>query len=247
MSGGSHEGWKVRTLAACLVVVWGGACMTDGTIKPNNAPMANAGEDQQVPFDGSPASVTLDGSGSRDPDGTVTSYIWASAEPSDEDAGARPRGPNPADKKKPTVELAEGQWTFQLWVEDDEGAISLPDYVTILVGEPEPSCVPDECPTPVMGEACCTSSDTGEEPGDARGRGPDLCGTDLGAVIPTLDGTCLQLEQPGEESEECPDVMVRSLEAGCCTDEGFCGGFNTTAGLGCHYPLSGPGGSCGGG
>ncbi|OVE82286.1 hypothetical protein BVY03_01305 [bacterium K02(2017)] len=43
---------------------------------PNQAPIANAGPDQTVPKTGRNTSITLDGSASTDPDGTISQYDW---------------------------------------------------------------------------------------------------------------------------------------------------------------------------
>ncbi len=236
---------RVFGIAACLLA----ACTTDGSIDKNILPEANAGEDQELDYADAPVSVTLDGSGSKDLDGTIVEYIWFSGdreEGADGGGGMSRTGPDPDDRAKPVVTLEQGLWKFVLWVKDDKGAVSEPDVVEIAVGDiAEPACVPEDCDTPALGEACCTSADTGAEPGDSRGRGPDLCGTDLGAVVASLAGICLQIDQPGEETGDCPEIVgAAGAEPGCCTDEGLCASVNTSAGLGCHYPQDGPGEAC---
>ena len=42
----------------------------------NQAPTANAGADQSVPTNNTRTTVTLDGSGSSDPDGDPLTYAW---------------------------------------------------------------------------------------------------------------------------------------------------------------------------
>lgn len=111
------------------------------------------------------------------------------------------------------------------------------------------SCGGVMCATPPLGTpGCCTVAGTGV-PGDPfgdTGRAPDLCGTDLGAFVPSITGVCLQLDQPGDPDEACPVVNNGYMdELGCCTDEGFCGTISASAGLGCHYPASGKGSPCG--
>jgi hypothetical protein len=88
----------------------------------NLPPVASAGPDQTVTlfYGQSHAKVTLDGSGSRDTDGTVSSYSWSGA-------------PQPANSAKPTVQLGEGQFSFSLTVTDDKGMASLPDTVSVTV------------------------------------------------------------------------------------------------------------------
>ena len=51
-------------------------------INLNVAPTANAGPDQEVDesLEGQPSLVTLDGSASTDPDGTIASYTWTQTE-----------------------------------------------------------------------------------------------------------------------------------------------------------------------
>jgi hypothetical protein len=88
----------------------------------NQAPTADAGSDQSVSdTDSSGAeSVTLDGSGSSDSDGTIASYVW-----SEDDTQI-------ATGETPTVSLAVGVYTLTLTVTDDEGATST-DTVNVSV------------------------------------------------------------------------------------------------------------------
>ncbi|MEW8257017.1 MAG: PKD domain-containing protein, partial [Candidatus Thiodiazotropha taylori] len=88
----------------------------------NEVPVADAGVDQthQLQVGQSSLTVTLDGSGSMDPDGSVVSYVWDGS-------------PNPADTASPSVTLAEGSYEFTLMVEDNLGEISVSDSVWITV------------------------------------------------------------------------------------------------------------------
>ena len=135
--------------------------------------------------------VTLDATKSTDADGKVTTYRWLSATSvpdggigalsymmgetvknaggryvPESELGAAPGARKgvadwPEDVERPKVELGEGAWSFSLWVTDDDGAISNPDTITILVGEaasgggPEvAACVADVLST--VPEACST-------------------------------------------------------------------------------------------
>lgn len=233
-----------------LLVPFAGGCKTNATIDTNLTPVASAGESQVVPYNGSPVEVTLDGSGSSDADGQIVDYLWFSADGVELDGGGVGRaGPDPDNRVRPTVSLDQGMWLFTLWVRDNAGAVSDPDSVQITVGEPaacDPIGCEDENGPPALGTWCCTSSDTGEMPGDFRGRAPDECGLDIGGVLPDLAGICLQVGQMGTETPDCPEVMATAgPQVGCCTDEGLCGSTNTSIGLGCHYDrMVGPGAAC---
>ncbi len=99
----------------------------------NDAPTASAGEDQTVPALG---VVTLDGSGSHDPEGEPLRYAWSqTGEPSVEITGAETVAPTfvaPANLST-DVELV-----FTLVVTDVEGAESEPDSVSVRVVGPAP-------------------------------------------------------------------------------------------------------------
>jgi hypothetical protein len=86
----------------------------------NASPVAKAGADRtyQVPPEGT-LLVSLDGSGSYDPDGTIVSYVWTG-------------NSDPADVVGPSVALGAGVYTFDLTVTDDQGAFSS-DTVVITV------------------------------------------------------------------------------------------------------------------
>lgn len=88
----------------------------------NQAPVADAGPDRIITLEpgNSTIEVTLDGTGSRDPDGTVAAFLWEG-------------DPDPEDVPKTTVTLAEGSYVFRLTVTDNENVQSLPDLVFITV------------------------------------------------------------------------------------------------------------------
>jgi hypothetical protein len=100
------------------------------------------------PFSGTPVPITLDGSHSSSPDGTIVAYHWFSGTLAPEggtelpnEGGvlhrAAPPGapPNwPGDAEQPQVSLGEGIWSFVLWVVDSQGAISEPSTITVTVG-----------------------------------------------------------------------------------------------------------------
>ena len=77
----------------------------------SNPPVADAGEDQTLEdADNSGGeSVSLDGSGSSDSDGTIVSYVWTK------------NGSQLATGAKATVSLAVGSHTITLTVTDDKG------------------------------------------------------------------------------------------------------------------------------
>jgi hypothetical protein len=91
---------------------------------PNQPPQANAGSNQTVE-DGDNSgseSVTLNGSASNDPDGSIVSYIW------------RENGSQIASGVSPNVNFSVGVHTVELTVTDNEGGTNT-DTVTITVQE----------------------------------------------------------------------------------------------------------------
>lgn len=127
---------RSRLLFALAMLAFAAAsagCLADRTVNTNVIPVANAGKDQQLDFNGQPVAVHLDGSKSHDPDGQVVAYLWRSADDG-EDGGAPSSDLDPADVARPTLMLGQGSYTFTLWVRDDKGAVSAPDNVTVRVG-----------------------------------------------------------------------------------------------------------------
>jgi hypothetical protein len=91
-----------------------------------NQPIADAGPDQTIIDSDNDGveQVTLDGSGSTDPDGSITSYLWTVA------------NGEPATGVRPTISLAVGQHTITLQVTDDSGFTDT-DTVIITVEPPD--------------------------------------------------------------------------------------------------------------
>jgi hypothetical protein len=95
----------------------------------NNAPTANAGPDQNVrdPEGDGIQSVSLNGSGSSDPDGTIVSYVWR-------------EGPTTiATGVNPSVNLSAGSHTIVLTVTDDDGATGTDSVVVNVTSNNAPT------------------------------------------------------------------------------------------------------------
>jgi hypothetical protein len=94
-------------------------------VLPNQSPVANAGTNQTITLPVN--TVSLNGTSSFDPDGTITTYSWKQIS-----------GPSNAvitgeNTSAPTAtQLIVGQYVFQLTVTDNNGASSI-DQVTITV------------------------------------------------------------------------------------------------------------------
>ncbi|MEB2773758.1 PKD domain-containing protein [Algoriphagus sp. D3-2-R+10] len=98
----------------------------------NRGPIANAGEDQTITLrPDQPISITLDGSASKDEDGTIKTFAWSQL-------SGTPVTLKTPNKPKATAELkADGVYVFTLKVTDDKGAVG-EDTVSInVVSEPE--------------------------------------------------------------------------------------------------------------
>jgi hypothetical protein len=106
-----------------------------GQIELNTAPVADAGDDQVVECEDPAVEVTLDGSGSFDPDGDVISYTWT---------GDFVEGGGTVTGVSPTVTFESlGDFEAELTVEDPFG-LTDSDTVTISVVDttaPEVACV----------------------------------------------------------------------------------------------------------
>jgi lysophospholipase L1-like esterase len=95
----------------------------------NQPPMADAGPDQTVMADESGrASVTLNGAGSTDPDGTINHYSWAEG------------GTEIATGESATVALGVAIHAITLTVTDDDQATATDEVeITVLPYEPPPT------------------------------------------------------------------------------------------------------------
>jgi hypothetical protein len=166
-----HKPMHATTACVLVLALSGAGCLRDESLDINRAPIANAGDDQELEYDGEPITVTLDGSKSRDLDGTIVDWDWRLAGPNAADGGVADAGGDgasagadldPANKRKSTIALDKGKYTFTLWVRDDHGALSRPDTVTIKIGgDPVQECVAGAFET--LDDTCrqclCTQSD----------------------------------------------------------------------------------------
>ena len=94
---------------------------------PNQQPTADAGSDQTVDEG---ASVSLDGSGSSDPDGTIDSYSWTQT--AGPEVGLNDASTSSPSFTAPDVSADGDTLTFELTVTDDDGATDT-DSVDIAV------------------------------------------------------------------------------------------------------------------
>lgn len=110
---------------------------------PNEPPVADAGEDETVEWDAGGNVVTLDGTGSSDPDDDPLTYSWS--------ISSGPTGASLDDATSATPELSLpglGTWELELVVNDGEFD-SEPDQVTVVVEDttaPVAECLPSVNP-----------------------------------------------------------------------------------------------------
>ena len=151
---------------------------------PCSRPVANAGPDQTVTdADGNgQENVTLDGSQSEDPDGTIVSWVWT------ESASQIAIG------ETPTVTLSVGTHTITLTVTDDDNATDTDEVVITIQGV---------SPTPVI-----TATKTGVD----LNRGTLILGDHIEytIVIKNLGGRN-QPNNPGNEFEDVLSTGLGNL------------------------------------
>jgi hypothetical protein len=175
----------------------------------------------EFPFTGTPVSVTLDGSHSHDPDGTIASYRWLSGTLAPDggtdlpnEGGVLHRWVPPGEPSNwpgtsvsPQVELGMGAWSFTLWVVDNEGAISAPSTITVTVGM---------VTTPAVQQ--CADAVIATEPASCR---QCVCsqGTKCAAavIMSACDQTCWDLVNC--VASHCPDftAMAAKMDYSCLT------------------------------
>jgi hypothetical protein len=102
---------------------------------PNSPPVANAGVDQSITLPTS--SITLNGSGSYDSDGSISSYSWTKINGPSNYNIANPNAANTA-----VNGLVQGTYQFRLVVTDNNGATDDDTVFVIVYPVPPPANIP---------------------------------------------------------------------------------------------------------
>ncbi len=122
--------FRMGVMSAQDCTIWLDRLVVDNSTWPasggsNSPPTANAGPDQTSGLEGGD-TVTLNGTGSSDSDGTIVSYLW------NQSAGDTVTlSSTTVASPTFTAPATAGSATFQLRVTDDDGAQSTPDTVVI--------------------------------------------------------------------------------------------------------------------
>jgi len=95
-------------------------------VSGNQPPVANAGPDKYIVLPAN--SITLDGSGSSDPDGSIASYLWTKL------TGGAATITSSTSVTTTVTGLVNGHYTFQLKVTDNGGAFTY-DTMALYVNQ----------------------------------------------------------------------------------------------------------------
>jgi len=183
----------------------------------NEGPVADAGMDQTVvdTDDSGSEDVTLDGSGSADPDGTIANWSWSSM------------GVEIATGEMPTVALAVGGYLITLTVTDDEGASDTDDVVIVVEAAPAPiSFATDILPYFEAAAANCVqchSGGTGQGGVNLDSYANILTDGDNGPLVvagDSQDATALLLPQINADHFNGPDDAGFAVTLASWIDEG---------------------------
>ena len=109
-----------------------GACEFKGSVNTNQTPVADAGNDETVKLP--VAEITLDGSKSYDPDGSIVSFSWKQVS-----GPATTTIATPDQAKASVTGLIEGTYTFELSVADQDGASAKVQVKVTVEAAPVPA------------------------------------------------------------------------------------------------------------
>ena len=168
--------WKTTIVVALTLLVVtstaAGTIPVADTTSSNESPLADAGLDQEVTKG---ATVLLDGTGSRDPDGRIDRYNWSIRTPSDETI--TPECSNCARTEFAPSEL--GRYRVTLTVTDDDGATSSDTLFVDVSPGTEPSISLSGPQQPTEGDTATYTANL------------DAGTSALGYVVWSVDGTVI--------------------------------------------------------
>jgi len=186
-----------------LVVVLAAVLGTGGVVAAGEAPLADAGLDQQVSRN---ATVLLDAAGSRDPDGTIRTYRWSIETP----AGLTVRPANASAARTSFVARQPGRYEVTVTVWDDDGhSASDTLYVDVAPGGPTPSAPDSNTATPSdpgeQSEPTPTSGDDSVGPTTASSTGP---GSGSVPACPDGERSLASLDRCGGVTDQPPTITI---------------------------------------